>query len=97
MAGLPGAIFQQDDTRPHTAIMSQYCLRSINTLPCPVQSPDLSPIEHIWDHLGWQVGQPTSLVELEARLQQLWNEISQDIKRNLYVSMPARIASCIRA
>ncbi|GFV01974.1 hypothetical protein TNCV_4979221 [Trichonephila clavipes] len=30
----------------------------------------------ISDHLGWQVGQHTSLVELEAHLQQLWNGTS---------------------
>ncbi|GFV64217.1 hypothetical protein TNCV_4338911 [Trichonephila clavipes] len=34
-------------------------------------------------YLGWQVGQPTSLVQLEAWLQQLWNEMSQDITRDL--------------
>ncbi|GFX75777.1 hypothetical protein TNCV_2237491 [Trichonephila clavipes] len=32
--------------------------------------------------------------ELEARLQQTWNEMSQDIQ-NLYASMPDCIASCI--
>ncbi|GFX11898.1 uncharacterized protein TNCV_2996821 [Trichonephila clavipes] len=35
--------------------------------------------------------------ELEARLQQVLNEMSQDIIQNLYASMPDRIASCIRA
>ncbi|GFX01739.1 transposable element Tcb2 transposase [Trichonephila clavipes] len=39
------------------------------TLPGPARSPDLSPIEHIWDHLGRRVGHPSSLNELEARLQ----------------------------
>ncbi|GFX73569.1 hypothetical protein TNCV_2342741 [Trichonephila clavipes] len=38
-----------------------------------------------------------SLNELEARLQQIWNEMSQDITQNLYSSMLDRIASCIRA
>ncbi|GFW32353.1 hypothetical protein TNCV_675121 [Trichonephila clavipes] len=42
-------------------------------------SPNLSPIMHIWDPLGRQVGHPTSLNELEARLQQIWYEMSQDI------------------
>ncbi|GFU50284.1 transposable element Tcb1 transposase [Trichonephila clavipes] len=51
----------------------------------------------IWDHLGWRVGHPTSLNELEARLQQIWNEMSQDIIQNLYASMPDRIASYIHA
>ncbi|GFW21583.1 uncharacterized protein TNCV_4280981 [Trichonephila clavipes] len=59
--------------------------------------PDLSPIEHIWDNLGQRVGHPTSLNELEARLQQIWNEMSQDIIQDLYASMPDRIASCIHA
>ncbi|GFV87113.1 uncharacterized protein TNCV_5113311 [Trichonephila clavipes] len=45
---------------------------------------DLSPVVHIWDHLGWRIGQLTSWVEQEACLQQLWNEMSQDIIRNLY-------------
>ncbi|GFV18849.1 transposable element Tcb1 transposase [Trichonephila clavipes] len=63
----------------------------------PARSPDLSPIKHIWDHLGWRVGHSTSLNELEATVQQIWNEMSQDIIQNLYVSIPDCIASCIRA
>ncbi|GFW42713.1 transposable element Tcb1 transposase [Trichonephila clavipes] len=60
------------------------------------QSPDLSPIENIWDHLGWCVGYPTSLNERDARLQQIWYEMSQDIIQNFSASVPDRIASCIR-
>ncbi|KFM75446.1 Transposable element Tcb2 transposase, partial [Stegodyphus mimosarum] len=33
MQRLPGAIFQQDNARPHTARVSQDCLRTITTLP----------------------------------------------------------------
>ncbi|GFU70268.1 hypothetical protein TNCV_904101 [Trichonephila clavipes] len=54
-------------------------------------------MEHIRDHLGWRFGHPMSLNELEARLQQKWNEISQDITQNLCASMPDYIASFIRA
>lgn len=97
MAGLPAGIFQQDNARPHTARVSQECLRHITTLPWPARSLDLSPIEHVWDHLGRQVRQPTRLAELESRLQELWNEMTQDTIRNLYASMPTRIASCIQA
>ncbi|GFU79996.1 transposable element Tcb2 transposase [Trichonephila clavipes] len=79
MQRLPGAIFQQHNIRPHTAKVSQDCLRTVTTLPWSALSPDLSLIEHIWDHVGWRVGHPTSLKELEARLQQIWNEMSQDI------------------
>ncbi|GFV40904.1 transposable element Tcb2 transposase [Trichonephila clavipes] len=70
MQRLPGAIFQQDNSRPHKARVSQDSLRTDTSLPFPSQSPDLSPIEHIWDHLGRRVGHFTSLNELEAKLQQ---------------------------
>ncbi|GFY09638.1 transposable element Tcb2 transposase [Trichonephila clavipes] len=83
MQRLPGAIFRQDNARPHSARGSQDCLHTITTLPWPSRSPDLSPTEYIWDHLGRRVGHLTSLNELEARLQQIWNEMSQDIIQNL--------------
>ncbi|GFX31820.1 transposable element Tc1 transposase [Trichonephila clavipes] len=40
--GLPGAIFQQDNSRPHTARVAQDFLRHFQTLPWPARSPDLS-------------------------------------------------------
>ncbi|GFS70847.1 hypothetical protein TNCV_2897821 [Trichonephila clavipes] len=64
-------------------MMSQDYLLHIATHPWPTRFPNLSPIEHIWDHLGRQVGQPMSLVEQEARIKQLWCEISKCIIRNL--------------
>ncbi|GFV99983.1 transposable element Tcb2 transposase [Trichonephila clavipes] len=66
----------------------QICIRTVTTLPWPTRSPDLSPTEHIWDNLGRRVEHPTSLNELEARLQQIWKEMSQVIIQNLYASMP---------
>ncbi|GFT86156.1 transposable element Tcb2 transposase [Trichonephila clavipes] len=59
--------------------LSQDCLRTFTTLPWPARSPDLPPIEHIWDNLGRLDGLPMSLNEQEAKLQQIWNEMSQDI------------------
>ncbi|GFV42906.1 transposable element Tcb1 transposase [Trichonephila clavipes] len=97
MQRLPGVIFQQDNAWPHTARVSQDCLLTVTTLPWPARSPDLYPIEHIWDHSGRLVGNPTSLNKLVARLQQIWNEMTQDIIQNLYASTPDCIASCIGA
>ncbi|GFY18635.1 transposable element Tcb2 transposase [Trichonephila clavipes] len=88
---LPGAIFQQNNARSHTARVLQDCLRIVTAIPLLARSPYLSPIEHFWDYLEWRVGHPTSLNELEARLQQIWNEMSQDVMQNLYVSTPDRI------
>ncbi|GFW88640.1 transposable element Tcb1 transposase [Trichonephila clavipes] len=82
---------------PLPQLVSQDCLRIVTTLPWPAQSTDLPQMEHIWDHLGRRVGPSTCLNEPEARLQQIWNELSQDILQNFYASMPDRIASCMRA
>ncbi|GFV08394.1 transposable element Tcb2 transposase [Trichonephila clavipes] len=52
---LPKAIFQPDNAGLHTAKVSQDCLHTVTILPWPARSPDLSPIEHIWDHLGCHI------------------------------------------
>ncbi|GFU83804.1 transposable element Tcb2 transposase [Trichonephila clavipes] len=93
MAGFQGAILKQDIAQPHRERLSQDCLCHITTLSWSAHSPNLSPIEHIREHFGRLVEQPTSLVELEARLQQQWNGVSRDIIRSLYGTMPTHIAS----
>ncbi|GFT63197.1 transposable element Tcb2 transposase [Trichonephila clavipes] len=42
--GLPGALFQQDNDRPHTARVAQDFIRHFQTLPWPVRSPDLARV-----------------------------------------------------
>ncbi|GFT06011.1 transposable element Tcb1 transposase [Trichonephila clavipes] len=93
----PGAIFQQNNARPHTTRVSQDCLRTVATLPCPARSPDFCPIEPIWDHLGRRVEHFTRLNELKVKLHRILNEMFQDIIQNLYASIPDHILSCIRA
>ncbi|GFV34357.1 DDE_3 domain-containing protein [Trichonephila clavipes] len=70
--GLPGAIFQQDNARPHTARVSQDFLRHFQTLPWPTRSPDLSPVEDVWDPLKRQMPSCHSVLDLELAVQDLW-------------------------
>ncbi|GFY28996.1 transposable element Tc1 transposase [Trichonephila clavipes] len=42
----------QDNARPHTVRISQHAIRGVQMLPWPAYSPDLSPIEHVWDVIG---------------------------------------------
>ncbi|GFV83042.1 transposable element Tcb1 transposase [Trichonephila clavipes] len=98
MQRLPGPFFNKTMLgQCKTMHLSQDYLHTITSLRRPSRSPDLSPIEHIWDPLVRRVGYPTSLNELEAGLQQIWNEMSQDIIQNLHASMLDRIASYFHA
>ncbi|GFT52936.1 transposable element Tcb2 transposase [Trichonephila clavipes] len=73
--GLPGAILQQDNARPHTARVVQDFLissrRHFQTLPWPPRSPDLSPVEHVFDQLKRQMPSCHSVHDLELAVQNL--------------------------
>ncbi|GFV29776.1 transposable element Tc1 transposase [Trichonephila clavipes] len=95
--GLPGAIFQQDIARPHTARVAQDFLRHFQTLPWPTRSPDLFPVEHVWDQLKRQMPSCHSVHDLELAVQDLWAHLHQVNIKCLINSMPDRVASCIAA
>ncbi|GFV63017.1 DDE_3 domain-containing protein [Trichonephila clavipes] len=95
--GLSGAIFQQDNARPHTARVAQGFLRPFQTLPWPTRSPNLSPVEHVWDQLKRQMPSRHFVHNLELAVQDLWAHLPQDNIRCLINSMRDRVASCISA
>ncbi|GFX29457.1 transposable element Tcb2 transposase [Trichonephila clavipes] len=95
--GLPGAIFQQDNARPHTARVAQDFLRHFQSLPWPTRSPDLSPLEHVWDQLKRKMPSCHSVHDLELAVQDLWAHLPQDNIRCLINSMPDRVVAIIAA
>ncbi|GFT21805.1 uncharacterized protein TNCV_3179251 [Trichonephila clavipes] len=44
----PGAIFQQNNARPHTARVAQDFPRHFQTLPWTARSSDLTCVENVW-------------------------------------------------
>ncbi|GFY07108.1 transposable element Tcb2 transposase [Trichonephila clavipes] len=97
LSSRPGAIYQQDNARPHTARLSQQCLQGYDVLPWPARSPDLSPIEHVCDALGRQLQPSRDTGELTAQMQRLWQDLPQGVISDLIKSMPRRISGCIAA
>ncbi|GFX68757.1 transposable element Tc1 transposase [Trichonephila clavipes] len=95
--GLSGAIFQQDNARPHTARVAQDFQRHFQTLPWPARSSDLSPVEHVWDQLKRQMSSCHSEHDLKLSVQDLWAHLPQDNIRCLINSMPDRVVACIAA
>ncbi|GFU57475.1 transposable element Tcb1 transposase [Trichonephila clavipes] len=97
LSSRPGAIYQQDNARPHTARLSQQCLQGYDVLPWPARSPDFSPIEHVCDALGRQLQPSRDTGELTAQMQRLWQDLPQGVISDLIKSMPRRISACIAA
>ncbi|UYV65712.1 hypothetical protein LAZ67_3005199 [Cordylochernes scorpioides] len=98
LQGVPNALYQQDNARPHTACISQQALQDVQMLPWPPYSPDLSPIEHVWDIIGRRLHalpQPRSEDELWQMVEREWRAIPQDAIRTLIDSLPRRVAACI--
>ncbi|GFX51406.1 transposable element Tc1 transposase [Trichonephila clavipes] len=71
LKGPPGAIFQQNNARPLTARVAQDFLHHFQTLPWPTHSPDLSPVEPVWDQLKRQMPSRHSVHDLELAVQEL--------------------------
>jgi len=101
--GAGGFNFQQDNAPAHTARLTTQFLAANNvpTMNWPSLSPDMSPIEHVWDMLGRRVKarfpQPNNVQELTHALVQEWRQIPQQQIANLVLSMRRRCLACVAA
>lgn len=99
----PGIIFQQDNARPHTAnvIRDFFDDEEIKLLPWPARSPDLSPIEQVWDEMERRIRalpqQPQNPQQLAEAFVNAWNNIPQDFHQHLITSMRRRCSAVIEA
>ncbi len=67
-------VLQHDNARPHDArICTQFLeAENISVLAWPAYSPDMSPIEHVWDALDRRIRQR---IPVPANIQQLHTEV----------------------
>ena len=89
-------LLQQDNARPHTVSLTTDFLRQqgVNDMPWPSLSPDLNPIEHLWNVIERRVRArpvpPQNLRQLEIALHQEWAQIPQNVVRRYVHSMRPR-------
>ncbi|GFW89403.1 transposable element Tc3 transposase [Trichonephila clavipes] len=82
-----------DNATCHRTLAVQDCLDSegIQRLVWPARSPDLNPIENVWDSLGRQVAgrnyPPTSKNTLIPALTEEWDKLPQELLDNVVQSM----------
>ncbi|MDG2595057.1 transposase, partial [Vibrio parahaemolyticus] len=83
--------FQQDNAPCHKAQIISSCFlehdNEFTVLQWPPQSPDLSPIEHLWDVVERKIlimdVQPTNLQQLCDVIMSVWTEISEECFQHL--------------
>jgi transposase len=68
--------------RPHRARIVQYFLQqeAVQTIPWPAMSPDMNPIEYVWDFIGRKINQRNpkcqNIDELRTAILQEWQQFT---------------------
>ena len=100
-----GFTFQQDNDPKHTSQLCKSYLESkeaegvLDIMIWPPQSPDLNPIELLWEELDRKVRQtaPKSKTAMWESLRETWHSLDQSILTKLVRRMPRLCKAVIRA
>ncbi|KAJ8716482.1 hypothetical protein PYW07_003109 [Mythimna separata] len=96
-------ILMHDNARPHVARTVRDYMGDvgITAMEWPARSPDINPIEHVWDELKRRVRAkkpaPMCLQDLQNAIEEQWNSIPQEFLEKLIRSMKNRLRAVIRA
>ncbi|KAL0151306.1 hypothetical protein M9458_053497 [Cirrhinus mrigala] len=96
-------LFQHDCAPVHKArsIKTWMTESGVDELDWPTQSPDLNPIEHLWDELERRLkarpSRPTSVCDLTNALLEEWSKIPINTLLNFVDSLPRRVEAVIAA
>ncbi|GFX52510.1 transposable element Tcb2 transposase [Trichonephila clavipes] len=94
-------LFMDDNAPCHCTVATEQLLESedIERMDCLARSPDLNPIEHVWDFLGRRLAvrtlPPVTIRELRLALQNEWATMPQQLIDTLILSMGRRCETCL--
>ncbi|GFX78809.1 transposable element Tcb2 transposase [Trichonephila clavipes] len=94
-------LFMDDNAPCHRTVAAEQLLESedIERMDWPARSPDLNPIEHVWDFLGRHLAArtlpPVTIRELRLSLQDEWAAMPQQLIDTLILSMGRRCETCL--
>ncbi|GFU17418.1 transposable element Tcb2 transposase [Trichonephila clavipes] len=94
-------LFMDDNALCHRTVVAEMLLESehIGRMAWPARSPDLNPIEHVWDFLGRRLAArilpPVTNRELRLALQDEWAAMPQQLIDTLILSMGRRCETCL--
>ncbi|GFT01021.1 transposable element Tcb2 transposase [Trichonephila clavipes] len=94
-------LFMDDNAPCHRTVAAEQLLEieDIERMDWPARSPDLNPIEHVWDFLGRRLASrtlpPVTIRELRLALQDEWAAMPQQLIDTLIFSMGRRCETCL--
>ncbi|GFX43581.1 transposable element Tcb2 transposase [Trichonephila clavipes] len=90
-------LFMDDNAPCHHTVAAEQLLESedIERMDWPARSPDLNPIEHVWDFLGRCALSPVTIRELRFALQDERAAMPQQLIDTLILSMDRRCETCL--
>lgn len=95
-------VFQQDNDPKHVSRRTKEWIsaQNIRVMLWPSCSPDLNPIENVWNYINIRVRarvvQPRTIDELKAAIEEEWHLTPLSYIRELYESMPRCIDAVLK-
>ena len=99
-AGRP-LIYQQDNAPAHKKgeVLDFLARQSFETLELPPQSPDLSPIEWVWNIIKMKMKalnpRPRTPATIQRAILKIWDDLDDDCRKKTCDTFRTRLRECI--